>query len=162
MILRGRFYFLLTKSKHEQTVEKECSKSDYSAKSNSLEQEKQNYVKDIYINSDLLYFARKYNISEDEILSYLSKFKYLSGDVSYIVEHYLANKIYKNLPREEKQKLISYAKRRIRSFAVPPSTEEEFKKEIKSIIAAKIKDDYLTLTIQDRLRLQMSGQYDTS
>jgi len=159
---RGRFYFLLSKPKqlhkHEQ-VEKEHPKSN--AKGDRVEQEKSN-TKDVYVSADLLYFARKYNISEDEILSYLSKFEHLSGDVSYIVERYVLNKIWKNLPSQEKQKLISYAKRRIRSFAVPPSTEEEFKEEIKSIIAAKIKDDYLNLSIHDRLRLQASGQYDTS
>ncbi len=155
---RGRFYFLLRKSKHEQTVEKEHPKR----KSNRVEKETNSKTKDIYINSDLAYFMKKYNISSSEISSYLSKFKHLSGDVSYIVERYLINKIYKNLPSEEKRKLIKYAKQEIRKFAVLPETEEEFKEEIKSIIAAKIKHDYLTLSIQERLQLQMSGQYDTS
>ena len=164
-ISKGRFYFLLSKSKKqkEQIVEKERPKS------NSVEQEKRSNLKTkenseaVYISKDLLYFARKYNLSEDEILSYLSKFQYLGGgDVSYIVEHYISNKIWKNLPREEKQKLISYAKKRIRSFTVSPPTEEEFKKQIRSIIAAKIKDDYLSLSIEERLQLKSSGQYDTS
>jgi len=162
MIGRGRFYFLLSKSKQEQTVEKKYPKSNDNPKSSSVEKETNSKIKDIYINSDLAYFMKKYNISSSEISSYLSKFKHLSGDVSYIVERYLINKIYKNLPSEEKRKLIKYAKQEIRKFAVPPETEEEFKEEIKSIIAAKIKDDYLTLSIQQRLQLQMSGQYDTS
>ena len=159
MISRGRFYFLLSKSK-KQKVEKKPSKNNY-----SVNQEKQvnPETRDVYISADLAYFAKKYNIPEDEILSYLSKFKYIDGqDVSYIVERYLVHKIYKNLPREEKQKLIRYAKRRIRNFAVPPSTEEEFKEHVKSIIAAKIKDDYLSLSIEERLQLKSSGQYDTS
>ena len=164
MISRGRFYFLLRKSKKDQIVEKESSKNN----NDSVKREKQTNSKtkenskDIYTNKDLLYFARKYNVSEDEILSYLSKFKGLHGDVSYIVERYLINKIYKNLSSEEKRKLIKYAKQEIRKFAVPPKTEEEFKEEIKSIIAAKVMDDYLTLSIQQRLQLQASGQYDTS
>ncbi len=164
MISRGRFYFLLSKSKREQTFKKEHPQSNSSAKSDRAEQEKQtNPNKNIYINADLAYFAKKYNISKDEILSYLSKFEHLSGDVSYIVERYLINKIYKNyLSQEEKLKLIKYAKQEIRKFVVLPETEEEFKEEIKSIIAAKIKHDYLTLSIQERLQLQMSGQYDTS
>ena len=164
MISRGRFYFLLSKPKqlhkHEQTVEN--PKSNDNADKVEQEKSKKTSTKDVYISADLAYFAKKYNISNDEILSYLSRFEHLSGDVSYIVERYLINKIYKNLPSEEKRKLIKYAKEEIRKFAVPPETEEEFKEEIKSIIAAKIKDDYLTLSIHDRLRLQASGQYDTS
>jgi len=162
MISKGRFYFLLSKPKqlhkHEQTVEN--PKSNDNANKVEQEKSKKTSTKDVYISADLAYFAKKYNISNDAILSYLSKFE--NGDVSYIVEHYIANKIWKNLPREEKQKLISYAKKRIRSFAVPPPTEEEFKKQIRSIIAAKIKDDYLSLSIEERLQLKSSGQYDTS
>ena len=169
MISRGRFYFLLSKPKqlhkHEQ-VEKEHPKS------NSVEQEKRSNsrsnskskenFKDIYINGDLAYFIQKYNIPENEVLSYLSKFEVLHGDVSYIVERYVANKIWKNLSKEERQKLIIYAQREIKRFAVPPKSKEELQEEIKSIIFARIKSDYLTLSIEERLRLQMSGQYDTS
>ncbi|WP_029523315.1 hypothetical protein [Persephonella sp. KM09-Lau-8] len=165
MIGRGRFYFLLNnkKLKFKQSGKMKSSYESSHEKGNDIEQEKESNVNDIYINSDLAYFMKKYNISSPEISSYLSKFEHLSGDVSYIVERYLINKIYKNyLSQEEKLKLIKYAKQEIRKFAVPPETEEEFKEEIKSIIAAKIKDDYLTLSIKQRLQLQMSGQYDTS
>jgi len=162
MISKGRFYFLLSKPKQLHKQEQTAEKEKEHQRSNSAEKETNSKTKDIYINSDLAYFMKKYNVSEAEVSSYLSKFKYIDGDVSYIVERYLINKIYKNLPSEEKRKLIKYAKQEIRKFAVPPETEEEFKEEIKFIIAAKIKDDYLTLSIQDRLKLQMSGQYDIS
>ncbi|HHG73612.1 MAG TPA: hypothetical protein ENK22_01000 [Persephonella sp.] len=165
-IEKGRFYFLLRKSKKqkEQKVEKEKSNSveqEKRSNSRSNSKSKENF-KDIYINGDLAYFIQKYNIPENEVLSYLSKFEVLHGDVSYIVERYVANKIWKNLSKEERQKLIIYAQREIKRFAVPPKSKEEFQEEIKSIIFARIKSDYLTLSIEERLRLQMSGQYDTS
>ncbi len=162
MICQGRFYFLLNnkkpKSKQPGKMESFCENSHEKSTDNIKQKRADKNKKDIYINGDLAYFIQKYNIPENEILSYLSRFKGLHGDVSYIVERYVANKIWKNLPNEERQKLIKYAQREIKRFAVLPKSKEEFQEEIRSIIFTKIKSDYLTLSIQERLRLQMSGQ----
>ncbi|WP_457622963.1 helix-turn-helix transcriptional regulator [Persephonella sp.] len=167
MIARGRFYFLLNnrklKSKQSEKMESSCENSHEKSTDNIKQKKADRNKKDIYINGDLAYFIQKYNIPENEILSYLSKFEGLHGDVSYIVERYVANKIWKNLSKEERQKLIIYAQREIKRFAVPPKSKEEFEQEVKSIIFAKIMSDYLTLSIEDRIKLRIANQsHDTS
>jgi len=146
MIGRGRFYFLLNKSKQSGKMESSCENYHEKSTNNIKQKRADKNKKDIYINGDLAYFIQKYNIPENEILSYLSKFEGLHGDVSYIVERYVANKIWKNLSKEERQKLIIY------------KSKEEFQEEIKSIIFAKIKSDYLTLSIEDRIKLRIANQ----
>ncbi|MBK3333388.1 hypothetical protein GWK41_09960 [Persephonella atlantica] len=159
MIGRGRFYFLLQKSKQNEKQEVTISK-----KYEYQKQENAKPNKYVYINEDLLYFAKKYNIPESDILSYLRKLKNLYGDnVSYIVEIYLANRLWKDsLSREEKQELISYAKRQISKFIVPPKPEE-VKNTIKSIILGEIRSRYLTLSIEEKIKMKNASQcYDTS
>ncbi|MDQ7056410.1 MAG: hypothetical protein Q9M89_08170 [Persephonella sp.] len=159
MIGRGRFYFLLQKSKQNEKQEVTISKKYEYQEQGNTEPNKNKYV---YINEELLYFAKKYNIPESDILSYLRKLKNLDGDVSYIVEIYMANRIWKNLSREERQELILYAKHQIKKFIVPPKPEE-VKDTIKSIVFNEIKSRYLTLSIEEKIKMRNASQYyDTS
>ncbi len=160
MIGRGRFYFLLSKSKLSKSNENSNYSQKHEYKHNK--DQPQPRQRQIRIREDLLYFAQKYNISEKDIMSYLSRIN-VHGDVSYVVEMYLSNRLWKNiLPREKKQELISYAKRQISKFVVPPKPEE-VKNTIKSIILGEIRSRYLTLSIEEKIKMKNASQcYDTS
>jgi DNA-binding Lrp family transcriptional regulator len=155
MIGRGRFYFLLSKpNKKQEIIMSEHFHQEHKDKQNNELTQKQRCV---YINEDLMYFAQKYNIPEKDIMSYLNKSK-CDGDVSFIVEMYIADRLWKeHLSREEKQELIQYARQKIRKFPVPPKPEE-IKSELTSIIFSEIKSRYLTLSIEDRIKIKTSSK----
>lgn len=153
MIGRGRFYFLLRKSTKQKQNEENEEKTAETIENEEKQTSSDEQEKEIKINEDFIVFAKKHNIL-DSLISHIEekvsqkdkKFqdkKFLSFIANEYAESYLINHIWKNLSPEEKEKLISYAKQEIRKFAVPPSTEEELKKTFKSIIAAKIRNDYI-------------------
>jgi len=169
MISRGRFYFLLRKSNPKSSEDEKQPEKHHQKQKQEKSREKQTERRgDTYIREDLAYFILKYSVPYFEISKYVNSLR-LRGDVSVAVEQYVILWLWKNyLSREEKQKLIRHAKNELKKFVTPPSKEEAMN-YIKSIIRNKIREEYLTLTIEDKIRLfsqkqhsNLQQHYDTS
>jgi len=146
----GRFYFLLSnrnKSLESASDTKNGEKETYDLK----EREKSNGEKQIPIKETIYLLIKKYSIPEDKIFKPLPK-----GDeftVNYILELRLVNYIWKNiLSKYERADIISSAKKMLRKFNFNSPTEKQ--EILKDLIIGEVKDRYLNLSIEEKIRLR--------